>query len=156
MTSDRILGALNIYATEPGAFHGREEIFAAVFGAKVSELVKNADLTFQTREWARQLPDRVSARRKLETAVGVLTALRGWSPEEARAKLREAAEKAGIGVERLLRSSWNWLPDHQRGDYRLGARPAGVTSRPSDHSRRLSSRGITGVLRELGLRSPVL
>jgi len=99
--SDRIVGALNIYATEPGAFHGREEIFAEVFGAKVSELVKNADLTFQTREWARQLPDRVSARRKLETAVGVLMALRGWSPQEARAKLREAAEKAGIGVERV-------------------------------------------------------
>ena len=74
---DRIVGALNVYATDPGAFRGREEIFAAVFGAKVSELVKNADLTFQTREWARQLPDRVSARRKLETAVGVLMALRG-------------------------------------------------------------------------------
>jgi GAF domain-containing protein len=99
--SDRIAGALNIYATEPGAFHGREEIFAAVFGAKVSELVKNADLTFQTREWARQLPDRVSARRKLETAVGVLMALRGWPPDEARTKLREAAEKAGIEVERV-------------------------------------------------------
>jgi hypothetical protein len=99
--SDRIVGALNVYATEPGAFHGREEIFAAVFGAKVSELVRNADLTFQTREWARELPDRVSARRKLETAVGVLMALHGWPPDEARTKLREAAEKAGIKVERV-------------------------------------------------------
>jgi GAF domain-containing protein len=96
-----IMGALNVYATEPGAFHGREELFAGVFGAKVSEVVKNADLTFQTREWARELPDRLSARRKLETAVGVLVALRGWPPDEARAKLREAAERAGIGVERV-------------------------------------------------------
>jgi hypothetical protein len=28
-------------------------------------------------------------------------ALRGWPPDEARTKLREAAEKAGIEVERV-------------------------------------------------------
>jgi len=98
---DRIIGALNVYATEPGAFQGREEIFAGLFGAKVNEMVKDADLTFQTREWARELPDRVAARRKLETAVGVLMAVQGWPPEEARTKLREAADKAGIDVERV-------------------------------------------------------
>jgi hypothetical protein len=31
----------------------------------------------------------------------VLVALLGWPPDEARAKLREAAERAGIGVERV-------------------------------------------------------
>ena len=98
---DRVVGALNVYATEPGAFRGREEVFAEVFGAKVSEVVNNADLTFQTREWARQLPDRVSARRKLETAVGVLMALYGWPPEEARSKLREVADRAGIEVAKV-------------------------------------------------------
>jgi GAF domain-containing protein len=98
---DRITGALNMYAAEPNAFHGLEAMFAAIFGVQVSEAVKNADLTFQSREWARQLPDRLAARRKLETAVGVLMARRGWSPEEARAKLRTAAEKAGIQVERV-------------------------------------------------------
>jgi len=98
---DRIVGALNLYATEPAAFQGREEIFAGLFGAKVTELVSNADLTFQTREWARELPDRLSARRKLETAVGVLVAMGGWTPDDARAKLRRAAEKAGIEVERV-------------------------------------------------------
>jgi AmiR/NasT family two-component response regulator len=74
-------------------------MFAAIFGAHVGEAVNNADLTFQTREWARQLPDRLSARRKMETAVGVLMALRGWPAKEARTKLREAAERAGIEVE---------------------------------------------------------
>jgi AmiR/NasT family two-component response regulator len=64
-------------------------------------VVKNADLTFQTRAWARELPDRLSARRKLETAVGVLVAMGGWTPDDARAKLRRAAEKAGIEVERV-------------------------------------------------------
>jgi GAF domain-containing protein len=98
---DRIVGALNLYATEPSAFRGREEILAGLFGAKVTEVVKNADLTFRTRAWARELPDRLSARRKLETAVGVLVAMGGWTPDDARAKLRRAAEKAGIEVERV-------------------------------------------------------
>ena len=96
---DQITGALNLYAAEPNAFHGVEGMFAAIFGAHVGEAVNNADLTFQTREWARQLPDRLSARRKMDTAVGVLMALRGWPAEEARTKLREAAERAGIEVE---------------------------------------------------------
>ena len=98
--TDHSVGALNVYATEPGAFNAREEIFAAVFGAQVSELVKNADLTSQTREWARQLPDRVSARRKVETAVGVLMALHGWPADEdgrgcARPPRRPASRSSG-------------------------------------------------------------
>lgn len=94
----RITGALNMYAREPSAFQGLEEIFAAVFGAKVSEAVWNADLTFQTRQWARELPDRLQARETVDIAVGALAQLRGWSPEAARSKLATAAQRAGVDV----------------------------------------------------------
>ena len=98
---DRITGALNIYAADVRAVHGVEAMLAEIFGAQLGVLVKYADLTFQTRESARRLPDRLSARRKVETAVGVLMALHGWPADVARTKLRKAADKAGIDVERV-------------------------------------------------------
>ena len=36
---DHITGALNVYATEPGAFHGMEAMFGEIFRAQVAELV---------------------------------------------------------------------------------------------------------------------
>jgi GAF domain-containing protein len=95
----RITGGLNMYASEPHAFDDRENLFAAVFDSPVGELVKNADLSFRTREWARELPDRLHSRKVVEQAVGVLMAARDWSAENARAKMQDAAERAGVEVE---------------------------------------------------------
>jgi len=44
----------------------------------------------------RELSEQVAARRTGETAVGVLVALRGWDPDEARARLRDAPDKSGL------------------------------------------------------------
>jgi GAF domain-containing protein len=95
----RITGGLNIYASEPHAFDARENVFAAVFDSPVSELVKNADLSFRSREWARELPDQLRSRKVVEQAVGALMAARDWSAEDARAKMQDAAERAGVEVE---------------------------------------------------------
>jgi GAF domain-containing protein len=95
------VGALNLYASDPAAFHGRERMMAEAFGAHTSELVKNADLTFRTREWSRELPEQLLARQRVEQAVGVLVQLHGWPPERARDRLVAAAGKAGARLERV-------------------------------------------------------
>ncbi len=97
----RLAGALNLYAAEPDAFRERAAMLAEIFETPVQELVTNADLQFRTRDWARELPERVRAKAELETAVGILMAQRGWDARHARDRLRTAAANAEVPVEKL-------------------------------------------------------
>jgi GAF domain-containing protein len=97
----RVTGGLNIYAADPHAFDRRRDILAGIFGAQVAELVANADLSFRTRDQARELPERLEARRVVDIAVGVLAATWDWTPEQARQRMRDAAARAGVRVERV-------------------------------------------------------
>jgi hypothetical protein len=94
-------GAINIYAADPAAFAGRERVLAAVFRVPAQELVHNADLSFMTLDFARQLPHRLEEKAKVDRAVGVLQAVYGWSAEEARRRLTAAAGQAGLPAGRV-------------------------------------------------------
>ena len=87
-------GALNLYASEAEAFRGKEAQVAELFGARVNELVMNADLSFMTREYARELPQRLDEHEKVNQAIGVLMGLHGWAEAEARERLDYAAGHA--------------------------------------------------------------
>jgi GAF domain-containing protein len=89
------LGALNLYASEPDAFAGSEERVAAVFGAHVEEVVRNADLSFMTLQAARELPQRLADHERVSQAIGVLMS-GGMDPAEARERLEYAAGHARI------------------------------------------------------------
>lgn len=91
-------GALNLYAGEPHAFHGKEEQIAQLFGVHVNDMVRNADLSFMTRDFARQLPQRLEDHQRVNEAIGVLAERRGWSPQEARARMEFAAGRAGAPI----------------------------------------------------------
>ncbi|MCW2715831.1 MAG: antitermination regulator [Frankiales bacterium] len=95
-TDDTPAAALNLYASDPHAFHGVQAQLAALFGVHVSQLVENADLSFMTREFARELPQRLADREKLDQAVDVLLSLRGGEADQARERIRYAASRAGI------------------------------------------------------------
>jgi GAF domain-containing protein len=90
-------GALNLYASDPDAFHGVQAQLAALFGVHVSQLVENADLSFMTREFARELPQRLDDHERVNQAIGVLMSLHEWDAEHARERIRFAASRAGIG-----------------------------------------------------------
>jgi GAF domain-containing protein len=98
---EEVIGALNLYASEPRAFEGEESMLAEVFGARVSDLVTNADLTFMTREWADELPERVEALELTVRAAHALAIRLGWAVEEARSRLADAAARAGAPIEKV-------------------------------------------------------
>ncbi len=87
-------GALNLYASEPDAFVGKEQILAGAFGSSVDSLVTNADLSFRTRDASRELPRRLEDKARVEQAIGVLISTRGWSAEQARERLVSASVRA--------------------------------------------------------------
>lgn len=96
--SGRLPGAMNLYAGEPHAFAGKEEMLAEVFGLPADAFVTNADLSFLTRELARQLPERLEDKARVDRAVGLLSVLRGERPDQVRNRLREAAGRARVPV----------------------------------------------------------
>jgi AmiR/NasT family two-component response regulator len=69
-----------------------------VYQAPAGEFVTNADLAFATRDAARRLPQQLEDKAKVDQAAGVLSALLGWSPDDARRRLPEAAGRAGTPV----------------------------------------------------------
>ncbi|MCW2714367.1 MAG: antitermination regulator [Frankiales bacterium] len=95
-TDDVPPGALNLYASDPHAFHGVQSQLAELFGVHVSDLVENADLSFMTREFARELPQRLEDRERLDEAAGLLAAQHAWDADSARERIRYAAAHAGV------------------------------------------------------------
>ena len=93
-SGDAPFGALNLYASTPDAFDGKQTQVAELFGVRVNELVLNADLSFMTRELARELPQRLEEHEQVNQAIGVLMGLHGWSEAEARERLDYAAGHA--------------------------------------------------------------
>jgi GAF domain-containing protein len=100
---DAPAGALNLYASDPHAFHGVQAQLADLFGVHVSELVENADLSFMTREFARELPQRLEDHEQVNQAVGVLMALHGWDADEARERIRFAASRARVAATQVAK-----------------------------------------------------
>ncbi len=92
--SGATVGALNLYAGGVDAFSGKEGQLADLFGVRVDELVRNADLSFMTRQFARELPQRLADHERINQAVGLLVERKGWTAEEARERMESAAVSA--------------------------------------------------------------
>ena len=88
-------GAINLYASEPDAFRDNADVLAVAFRVPAEQLVANADLSFMTKRFAEELPERLDAKQRIDTAVGVLMGLHGWTAGETRSRLRNAAAHAG-------------------------------------------------------------
>jgi GAF domain-containing protein len=99
--SGRLPGAMNFYAGEPGAFAGKEQMLAEVFGVPADAFVTNADLSFMTRDFARQLPQQLEEKARLDRAVGLLSSMRGEERQQARTRLLEAAGRARVPVSKV-------------------------------------------------------
>jgi GAF domain-containing protein len=95
---DEVIGGINLYAARQGAFHGRHESLARALGAMAETAVADADLGFETRALARRAPRTLADLRTVDIAVGMLAARHRSGVEDARVRLGQAADRAGVSV----------------------------------------------------------
>jgi GAF domain-containing protein len=104
LSDGRATGSVNLYASRSGAFLGRTEQLADVFGAWADGAVTNADLTFRTRLDAAKTPARLQALDDIDKAVGVVAGTQGVTTGEARTRLENAGALAGIATANVARA----------------------------------------------------
>jgi GAF domain-containing protein len=90
------VGGVNLYASTADAFSDHHDELALLMGTSAAEAVSNADLSFSTRLEAAAAPARLRDRTDIDTAVGLVAALRDCDIDAARRHLREAAARAAL------------------------------------------------------------
>lgn len=90
------VGSVNLYAARAGAFDGRHEEVAGIFGAWAPGAVRDADLGFETRSAARRAPSILRGQMRLHQAVGALVAAHAYDAVRARTLIEDAAVRAGV------------------------------------------------------------
>ena len=98
-----VIGGINLYAAEAGAFHGHHEEMAKVLGAWAGGAVADADLQFRSREAAERTPGTLTDLRDIEVALGILAARWGIAVGPARDRLVKAANQAGLTLPQAAR-----------------------------------------------------
>ena len=91
----RVVAGLNLYASTPNAFAGREERLAALLGAWAPGAVHNADLSFSSRLVAREAPRVLHDNTVMDQATGVVVATHAVPQAQAREIIADAARRAG-------------------------------------------------------------
>ncbi|KQY55324.1 hypothetical protein ASD11_17425 [Aeromicrobium sp. Root495] len=108
---DEVVGGINLYASTPHAFDEQVEVLARALGSSAAEAVRNADLTFGTREQARLGPTHLDEYDQVNRAVGALVHARGIESGSARKVLRDAAARAGLSEGQVARAVLGLLAD---------------------------------------------
>ncbi|WP_258725918.1 GAF and ANTAR domain-containing protein [Cellulomonas sp. NS3] len=104
VTRGEIAGAVNLYAADPRAFVGMEAELRQVVGGGRDLGVSNADLPFRTRDVARAATRTLDELDVVEQAVGFVMAEQRIGADEARRRLTDAAERAGVDVPSAARA----------------------------------------------------
>lgn len=101
---DAVVGSINLYAAGPGSFTDRHAELAAELGAWAPGAVANADLSFSTRHLAEEAPERLRNEALLDAAAGIVAVDHALSLDEARDRLLDAAQRAGVSIDKLART----------------------------------------------------
>ena len=109
LTEDQVVGTVNLYAASPHAFDGLHPEIAAIFSAWAPGAIRNADLSFATRESARQAPRILKEAAKVDVAVAFLLTTLGIDEDDARRRLRDAARRGGVDEVQLAEALLNLL-----------------------------------------------
>ncbi|WP_433126709.1 GAF and ANTAR domain-containing protein [Micromonospora sp. CA-240977] len=118
---ETVLGALNIYGTEPGAFDDDAVTLARTFAGYAAVALANAHLYDTTVNLAAQMQSAMQSRAVIEQAKGIIMGERRCTPDEAFAVLakvsqdsnRKLRDVAAALVERAARPAG---PKRDRGD----------------------------------------
>jgi transcriptional regulator with GAF, ATPase, and Fis domain len=96
LSTERVVGSVNLYARSRHAFEGLHEEMARIFHAWAPGAVTNADLSFSSRAAAEDAPHKLRRDVDIQVAVGLLAAAYLIDVEAARARLVEASRRAGV------------------------------------------------------------
>lgn len=95
VSSEHVVGSINLYGTTPDAFNGHHEAIAHIFNAWAPGAVTNADLSFSTRETSAQAPRVLEEDIRLKAALGILMRSHDTGLSAAQELLSQAARRAG-------------------------------------------------------------
>jgi GAF domain-containing protein len=94
---DRVLGAVNVYASRPHAFSAQDETLIAIFGATAAATVGRA----REQERATQLERALRTSRRIGIALGIIVSTQKVDVDAAWERLRKASQDANIKVSEL-------------------------------------------------------
>ncbi len=100
----RIAGSVNLYGAGVSTFAGNVADLARIFGAVAEDAVANADLSMTGVDRARDSALEVEETAHLDVAVGYVAARQQTSVDDARRRLHEAADRAGVAPAALARA----------------------------------------------------
>ena len=101
MVEDAVVGSISLYAATPRAFVGLHPQVAEIFRAWAPGAVSNADLSFTTRDQAREAPRILREAARIDAAVGLLVSTLDIPERDARRRLHDAAVRGGVEVVQL-------------------------------------------------------
>lgn len=88
ITSDGVVGSLNVYAHEKDVFDDRAALLGSYFGVPAAIAVQNAQILAESKRLAAHLRTSLNNRIIVERAIGVLMTRSGDSADVAMAKIR--------------------------------------------------------------------
>jgi GAF domain-containing protein len=98
VVSDRVLGAMNVYAHKPDSFDDHAQRMGEVFAVSAALAVQNAQILEQTARLVTELQAGLKGRALIDQAIGVLRRRGGDTAEEAQRRLREMSADQQISL----------------------------------------------------------
>ena len=109
--SSAIIGSVNVYGSQTDTFAGPAGDLPKLFGAAVGDAVSNADLSMSGIDRARQSTRSVKVQALVDIATGLLAEREHLDLTQARQRITDAAERAGVPIRALA----ELILKHQRG-----------------------------------------
>jgi GAF domain-containing protein len=103
LLSDRVVGAMNVYAHAKNAFGPAAVRIGELFARPAAVTVHNAQVLAQSQRLAAQLGEALTSRAVIDQALGVLMSRTGANPEEAFARLRAMSQSQHVKVAEVAR-----------------------------------------------------
>jgi GAF domain-containing protein len=104
LTSDGVVGAMNIYAKGKHVFDDRAAKIGELFALPAAIAVQNAQVLDQAKRTATQLQVALESRSTIDRAVGILISRNGVTEDEALARLRALSQREHQKLQEVARS----------------------------------------------------
>jgi GAF domain-containing protein len=124
LLTDRVVGALNVYAHAKDAFGSDAVRIGELFARPAAVSVHNAHVLAQSQRLASQLGEALTSRAVIDQAIGVLMSRTGARPAEAFDRLREMSQSQHVKVVEVSRVLVDEAVRRARARHPAGDAPA--------------------------------